>query len=244
MSKVTLLSSTFVSKDPLWSFAVHPSLPYLLCCGSGSPSPFCSLYKVHSDGSIELYQRLVDHHDRTVRTACFGCDGALATGSFDGTVCVWDFDKGSERYSFKERLQGQENEVKCVSFSPCGTLLASASRDKSVWVWDVLDSEVIAVLSVHEGDVKAVAWGGDNELVSCSYDGFVCVFKEDDEGDFELCQKIRGYEGKLEGEMRIAFVFLCLLICYMYVCMYVRMYVCTYVCVCMYVCMLPLRWIL
>ena len=130
----------------------------------------------------------------------------LVTGSFDATAGLWSWngdrnrqlerevavaataddapggekDEGEEEdWEFNLVLEGHENEVKSVAFSPSGQYLATCSRDKSVWIWEDVGGggggdgeieigdddggewETVAVLNEHEGDVKAVAWCPD-----------------------------------------------------------------------------------
>ena len=146
----------------------------------------------------------------------------LATGSFDASVGIWrrydtddlnprpvvvpvDFDArdenideyDEEEWRFAVVLDGHESEVKSVAWSAGGNLLATCSRDKSVWVWEEVgedDFETIAVLQEHEGDVKCVAWHPEEELLaSASYDDDVRLWKEDVD-DWGCVGVLRGHD--------------------------------------------------
>ncbi|KAK0705143.1 WD repeat domain-containing protein [Lasiosphaeris hirsuta] len=207
-----------------WASVPHPTLPLLA-------TPHATSVAVFSLATLSKHSVLTGGHARSVRAATWQPGLApgklrLATGSFDATAGLWSWDSGMEReeWEFNLVLEGHENEVKGVAFSPSGQYLATCSRDKSVWIWEDVgvaggeeegddggEWETVAVLNEHEGDVKAIAWCPDvpgrtghgrssaDVLASASYDNTVRTWREDSDGEWVCVSVLAGHDATVWG---------------------------------------------
>lgn len=67
----------------------------------------------------------------------------LASASADQTVRLWNVQTQTELAI----LQGHRACVRCVAFSPDGTLLASGSDDETIRLWDAQTGACLATLT-------------------------------------------------------------------------------------------------
>ena len=86
----------------------------------------------------------------SVNSVSFSPNGkALATGSGDRTIKLWNLDTGKEIRT----LQGHKDSVNSVSFSPDGQTLATGSGDTTIKLWNLGTGKEIRTLQGHQNSV-------------------------------------------------------------------------------------------
>lgn len=144
------------------------------------------------------YLRTLVNSER-VNSIAFSPDGQLlATGSWDGTIQLWNAATGRkvrtmEGHVFtvlnaanntpfarkvRDQVKVQRGINTTIAFSPNNRLLASGSKDGTIQVWDAITGKEQCAIEGHLGDLKAIVFSPDSHLLaSGSSGGFIHIFK-------------------------------------------------------------------
>ncbi|ONK58231.1 uncharacterized protein A4U43_C09F9900 [Asparagus officinalis] len=124
-------------------------------------------------------------------TAISSILSALASGHADGSVRLWDFEKGI----CEATLNGHKSAVSVVKFNRNGSLLASGSKDCDIILWDVVAEVGLFRLRGHRDQVTDLAFFDlGKKLVSCSKDKFVRVWDLDTQ---HCMQIVSGHQSEI-----------------------------------------------
>ena len=112
----------------------------------------CVFAEEGTEGESLLVKTLTGHTD-CVLSVTYSPDGKkLASGSYDGTVRIWDVGRGE----CERTLTGHTNWVLSVTYSPDGKKLASGSKDGTVRIWMTpMEQERIAAEKAAEKAAEA-----------------------------------------------------------------------------------------
>jgi WD40 repeat protein len=156
--------------------------------------------EVHAALLHGLYSRRelrnLSGHEDAVSSAALSPQGEMvASGSWDGTVRLWDASGKELRV-----LRGHQGAVYSVAFSPKGDRVVSGSLDGTVRLWDAASGDEARVLRGHKDAVSSAVFSADGERVaSASWDKTVRLW---DAASGDVLHVLRGHQ---DGVSHVAF---------------------------------------
>jgi WD40 repeat protein len=125
-----------------------------------------------AQGGIQLWDNLglaipIGSQQDRVNTVDFSPDGkALAYGSKDKTVQLWNIEDGKQAHDLR-----QQSGVGWLAYSPDGTSIASAGWDGKIYIWDAASGAPKRQIDTHTSEVAGVAYSPDgHRIVSADAD--------------------------------------------------------------------------
>ena len=144
-------------------------------------------------------------HSGPVNSVTFSPDNKiLASGSDDNSIILWDVStltapKILTQYSIEESSVGHSGSVNSVVFSSDGKLLASASDDNSIILWDLTTNKPIGQpLTGHLSRVSNIAFSPDNRILASASSDITVILWDIETGQ-PIGQPLRGSPDILYG---------------------------------------------
>jgi WD40 repeat protein len=155
--------------DSLVSLAVLPNRHVAI----GSMDHNIYIATIDDSSRVSLRCVLEGHNDTVTDFAYHAPSRQLASGSYDGTVRLWNCDTFEEL----ESIEGPSSGIDKLVWDSTSDHIVAACEDGSLWIWrrsDGLTSSAI-VCSGHNREITSVHIS-NGTVISCSLDGFVMVW--------------------------------------------------------------------
>lgn len=125
----------------------------------------------HVDNTIHYWYKgrtyidaLKGHTDEVTSIAFFRNNQTLVSGSYDGTVRLWDWNSRS----ILETFIGHTDKVYSVAVSPDESIIASGSDDNTIILWDIATGQPRIIQTYHANGVHQLTFSIDGKtLISC-----------------------------------------------------------------------------
>jgi len=126
-------------------------------CASGGTDHDIRLFDIGR--GVEMGE-LQEHTDTVVCVECWGLT-SLITGGEDGQVCVWRCGD----WELLLKFRAHKASMTCLAIHPSGRMMASAAKDNSVRLWDLVRGTSAAIVPVDE-TVEALLWSPAGDAIA------------------------------------------------------------------------------
>jgi WD40 repeat protein/transcriptional regulator with XRE-family HTH domain len=189
LSEVSISNTVFNEAfDALIAIAVNNTNTYwAAACTRGE-------IRIWNAATLKLH-RVWQAHADMVWALSFRPDGnALATGSWDGTVKLWDVDTGALLWSGRHG-----SFINSIAFSPDGEILASSGTDSAVRFWNFKSDRPITTLE-HSDPVTFVIWNPAGDLLAIGDNkGNIRLWAEKTPRSFVSLSSLKGHNNWVDG---------------------------------------------
>jgi WD40 repeat protein len=138
------------------------------------------LFSASTDGTVNRWdialpsQYVVDLPTEPASSAIAPDSDSVAVGFADGTLRLYSIPNGQILW---QQDKVHKRDVQRLAFNNNGSLLVSASLDKTAKLWQVKDGKLQQTLSGHTSGVNAVAFSPNGKTIAtASYDGQIGLF--------------------------------------------------------------------
>uniref|UniRef100_A0A915MGH1 Uncharacterized protein n=1 Tax=Meloidogyne javanica TaxID=6303 RepID=A0A915MGH1_MELJA len=162
------------------------------------------------DTKSQLPLQTLNGHQHWVLCIAWSHDGnKIASACKQGIILIWEYDSDTNKFRLFKKLTGHKQWINALAWRPLhleapSRLLASAGRDASIRIWDIIKSHTLFVLSGHTASVSAlqlyleilffkvtdIRWSGNDLIYSGSQDRTIKVWRTN---DGVLCRTLEGH---------------------------------------------------